>query len=98
MQKEEIIRKLYRGELEIEQAQLVMGSPYQKKQFEFTDMVESLEATLDEDSKNRLEELVNLWSELIAMSNEEYFATGFKLGAKLMVEVLGDGNSTDTES
>ena len=49
---------------------------------------ENLEATLDENQKDILQRFDDCWSELSEINEREIFTYAFRLGARVMLEVL----------
>lgn len=49
---------------------------------------ENLEATLDEKQKDILQRFDDCWSELSEINEREMFTYAFRLGARIMLEVL----------
>lgn len=54
---------------------------------------ENLEATLDEKQKDILQRFDDCWSELSEINEREIFTYAFRLGARIMLEVLSGETS-----
>ncbi|MFI3228441.1 MAG: hypothetical protein R3Y09_13705, partial [Clostridia bacterium] len=52
------------------------------------DTVDQLEKLLNTEEKALLEDIMNAWGDLDSIGNEEMFTEGFKLGARLMLEIF----------
>lgn len=46
--------------------------------------------TLSPEARERLEAINDLKSDLSVMANEDYFLYGFRLGARMILDVIGD--------
>lgn len=57
------------------------------------DVVTELEKVLNTEEKMLLHNLLELWMDMEVASNEESFVLGFRIGAKLMDEILEKDSS-----
>lgn len=85
---EKIISDLYHGNIQPSTKQVVVGSDYHKNQQALGDAADKLEQALNAEEKILLENVMTAWSNLDCIGNEERFAEGFKMGARLMLEIF----------
>ena len=64
------------------------GSEYQKSQHKLGDLLEELEKLLNTEEKELLKNIMTAWSNLDCIGNEERFTEGFKLGARIALEIF----------
>ena len=55
---------------------------------------DSLQATLTDKQKEQLEKFVDCYNELTDINEREIFVYAFRLGARIVIEVLCPGSST----
>lgn len=95
MQKEKMLRELYRGRLMPAEKSIVPGSEFQKKQHRLVELEKEVEAMLDKKGKERLHEYLTVQNNLFYSVGEERFIDGFRMGAKLILEIFEkDGEQT----
>ena len=83
-----IIEELYHGNIAPAAKSVVSGSEYQKYQYEICDTIDELEKLLSENEKELLEKITKAWNRLNSIGGEESFTEGFKLGAKMAIEIF----------
>ena len=88
MQKEKILRELYRGRLMPAEKSIVPGSEFQKQQYRLVELEKEIEAMLDEKEKERLHEYLTVQNNLFYSIGKERFIDGFRMGAKFIVEIF----------
>ncbi len=88
MQKEKILSELYRGNLNPVAKKVVPGSEYQKCQHEAANLEEEILAVLDEQGKEKFQAFLASQGSLNYISGEERFTDGFRMGAKMMLEIF----------
>lgn len=88
MQKEKMLRELYRGRLMPAEKGIVPGSEFQKQQNRLVELEKEIEAMLDEKEKERLHEYLTVQNNLLYSVGEERFIEGFRMGAKLILEIF----------
>jgi len=95
VQKEKMLRELYRGRLMPAEKSIVPGSEFQKKQHRLVELEKEVEAMLDKKGKERLHEYLTVQNNLFYSVGEERFIDGFRMGAKLILEIFEkDGEQT----
>ncbi|WP_312061113.1 DUF6809 family protein [Anaerotignum sp.] len=88
MQKEKILSELYHGNLNPVAKSVVQGSEYQKCQHEVAALEEELLCMLEEQTKKKFQAFVTAQGKLNAISGEERFTDGFRMGAKMILEIF----------
>ena len=88
MNDEKMLSELYHGNINPSAKSVVRGSEYQKSQHKLGDLLEELEKLLNTEEKDVLENIMTAWSELDCISSEERFIEGFKLGARISLEIF----------
>ncbi len=88
MHNEKLIRELYHGNIQPNAKMIVNGSEYQKAQFMFSETIDKLEKSLNEQEKVLLEQLTDSFNTLNCIGSEENFVDGFKTGARIMLEIF----------
>ena len=85
-----ILEKLWRGEISPAERCVRRGSRYQQASTVFCKRMDALLGELPSDVRKRLEELSDLKSEINLMENEDFFIYGFRMGAGMVLDVIGD--------
>lgn len=88
MQKEKILSELYHGNLNPVAKSVVQDSEYQKAMQKISDLEEKLMKQLDDEQLNLLQEYFSEQMKLNTISGEERFIDGFRLGAKMILEIF----------
>ena len=88
MQKEKMLRELYRGRLMPAENRIVPGSEFQKHQHRLVEFEKEIEAMLDEKEKKILHEYLMVQNNLLYSIGEERFIDGFRMGAKFILEIF----------
>lgn len=88
MQKEKILSELYHGNINPVAKSVVQGSAYQKAMHQLNDLEEKLMAQLDAEQRKLLQDFVSTQGELNYISGEERFTDGFRMGAKIILEIF----------
>lgn len=89
-----ILEDLYYGKLNPSQVFFEEGSDYGEKLDRLLDEYGIFEKGLDEKEIKKVKELGAIQNELSCMSQKESFERGFRLGARLVWEIL-EGKSKD---
>ena len=88
MQKEKILRELYHGNINPVAKSVVQGSAYQKAMHQISSLEETLMAQLDEEQQKHLQDFISAQGKLNLISGEERFIDGFRMGARMMLEIF----------
>lgn len=90
MQKEKLLSELYNGNLCPMAKEVVHGSEYQKSLNEIAELEEQLNKLLDAQGKEKLQDFVTAHGKLSYINAEERFTQGFRMGAKLILEIMNE--------
>lgn len=88
MQKEKILSELYHGNLNPVAKSVVQDSEYQKAMQKISDLEEKLMKQLDDEQQKLLQEFISEQMKLNTISGEERFTDGFRMGAKMILEIF----------
>lgn len=88
MQKEKILSELYHGNLNPVAKSVVQGSEYQKAMQKVSILEERLTEQLDDEQQKLLQEYISEQMKLNTISGEERFTDGFRMGAKMILEIF----------
>lgn len=88
MQKEKILSELYHGNINPVAKLVVQGSAYQKAMHQISSLEEKLMAQLDEEQQKLLQDFISAQGQLKYISGEERFTDGFRMGARMMLEIF----------
>lgn len=82
--------KLWRGEISPMERTIRRGSGYQSASRKACDEIDAFLESQPLETRKRLEAIGDLKSEINMMENEDYFFYGFRLGAGLILDIVGD--------
>lgn len=85
-----VLEKLWRGEISPMERCIRRGSQYQQASTAFCERLDQLLSELPSDTRKQLEALSDLKSDISLMENEDFFIYGFRLGAGMVLDVIGD--------
>jgi hypothetical protein len=88
MQKEKILRELYRGNLTPAGKNIVFGSEFQKQQQRLVELEKEIEAMLSGQEKERFHVYLTVQNSLLYSIGEEQFIDGFRMGARFILEIF----------
>ena len=88
MQKEKILRALYRGNLIPAEKSVVPGSEFHKHQHQLVELEKEIETILGEQEKERFYAYLTEQNNLLYSIGEERFIDGFRMGAKFILEIV----------
>ena len=83
-----IIRQIYEGELLPAESRYPDDPEYLRMRRELESKLNRLNAILDEDGRQLLEDVLNLRMGMDGMGNADMFEAGFKIGARVIIELL----------
>ena len=89
----EFIEKLWSEGLFPSEMKMDANPQYTKKLNEVDETAEKLFTMLSEDEKEIFEKYMDGQAELFCMDNAEIFASGFRIGARMMLEVMNEKGS-----
>ena len=84
-----VLRELWRGEISPTDRRVRQGSEYQQRAAEVRKQMMEFAAILSPEDKKRMEAINDLKHGLSMMEEEDVFIYGFRLGARMMLDVLG---------
>ncbi|WP_409967256.1 hypothetical protein RFF05_11645 [Bengtsoniella intestinalis] len=90
---EKIIQALYHGNLDPANKSVVRGSDYAKQLSILDSTVDTLRETISPEEKELLDKVLSTWMTMESIWGETRFVEGYKLGARLMLEVFMKGDS-----
>ena len=85
-----VLRELWRGEISPTDRRVRQGSEYQQRAAEVRKQMADLAALLSPEVKERMEDINDQKYNLSMMAEEDVFIYGFRLGARMMLDVIGD--------
>ncbi len=86
----DVLRELWRGEISPTDRRVRQGSEYQQTAKEVREKMGEFLEMLTPEAREQLEAINDLKSDLSVMANEDYFIYGFRLGARMILDVIGD--------
>ena len=86
-----ILEELYVGSIRPGERTFKQHSQYGLAIKELTESEEKLDATLSKEQKALLDEYRNAQQDLMVITDCETFIRGFQIGAKIMLDVLTEG-------
>ena len=85
-----VLKELWRGEISPTDRRVRQGSEYQQTAKEVREKMGEFLEMLTPEAREQLEAINDLKSDLCVMANEDYFIYGFRLGARMILDVIGD--------
>ena len=85
-----VLKELWWGNISTTDRRVRQGSEYQQTAKEVREKMGELLETLSPAARERLEAINDLKSDLSVMANEDYFLYGFRLGARMILDIIGD--------
>ena len=91
----QILEDLYVGDVRPGERSFKRNSQYGRALEESSDAADRLIAVLPEEQKKLFEEYMDAQREVMVLTDAETFIYGFRLGAKIMMDVLMDGEMNE---
>ena len=85
-----VLRELWRGEVSPTDRRVRQGSEYQQRAAEVRKQMMELTAMLSPEVKERMDTINDLKHDLSMMAEEDVFIYGFRLGARMILDVMGN--------
>ena len=85
-----VLRELWRGEISPTDRLVRQGSEYQQRAAEVRKQMIEFAAILSPEDKERMEAINDQKHDLSMIEEEDMFIYGFRLGARMMLDVIGD--------
>ena len=93
-----VLKELYWGEISPTERSVRPGSDYKKASAQLCRQLDSFLGNLTPAEKQQWETIDVLRNNLATMAEEDMFIYGFRLGARMMMEVVGDYTGQFTEA
>ena len=84
------LRELWKGEISPTDRRVRQGSEYQQRAAEVRKQISEFAASLSPEDKERMEAINDQKHDLSMMAEEDVFIYGFRLGARMMLDIMGD--------
>lgn len=88
MQKRKMLSDLYNGKLNPIAQEIVHESDYQKAMEQVSEFEDKMRAVLNKEQTALLEEFISAQLTLSSIGSEERFTYGFRLGARMILEIF----------
>ena len=85
-----VLQELWRGNITPSERFVQAGSEYKKIAGKLSDEMDRLMEMISPEAKVQKEIVDNLQTDLTMLSNEDIFIYAFRMGARLMLDVLGE--------
>ena len=85
-----VLQELWRGDVCPTDRRVRQGSEYQKRAAEARKQIAEFAATLSPEVKERMEDISDQKHSMAMLAEEDAFIYGFRLGARMMLDVIGD--------
>ena len=85
-----VLRELWRGEISPTARRVRQGSEYQQRAAEVRKQIVEFAAMLSPEAKERMEDINDQKHSMAMLAEEDVFIYGFQLGARMMLDVMGD--------
>ena len=85
-----VLQELWRGNITPSERFVRSGSEYKKIAGKLSDEMDRLMEMISPEVRKQLENIGNLRADMTVLANEDYFIYGFRLGARLILDIVGD--------
>ena len=85
-----VLQELWRGNITPSERFVRSGSEYKKIAGKLSDEMDRLMEAISPEARKQLENIGNLRADMAVLSNEDIFIYAFRMGARLMLDVLGE--------
>ena len=85
-----VLEELWRGNITPAERFVRSGSEYRKIARKLSDEMDRLMEAISPEVRKQLENIGNLRADMTVLANEDYFIYGFRLGARLILDIVGD--------
>ena len=85
-----VLQELWRGNITPSERFVRSGSEYKKIAGKLSDEMDRLMEAIPPEARKQLENIGNLRADMTVLANEDYFIYGFQLGARLILDIVGD--------
>ena len=84
-----VLRDLWRGEISPTDRRVRQGSEYQQRAAEARKQIAEFAAMLSPEAKEKMEDINDQKHSMAMLAEEDVFIYGFRLGARMLRDVLG---------
>lgn len=85
-----VLQELWRGNISPAERFVRSGSEYKETARKLSDEMDRLMEVISPEVRRQIETIDNLRADMNVLANEDYFLYGFRLGARLILDVVGD--------
>ena len=85
-----VLQELWRGNITPSERFVRAGSEYKEIAGKLSDEMDRLMEAISPEARKQLENIGNLRADMAVLSNEDIFIYAFRMGARLMLDVLGE--------
>ena len=85
-----VLQELWRGNITPSERFVRSGSEYKKIAGKLSDEMDRLMEAIPPEARKQLENIGNLRADMTMLSNEDIFIYAFRLGARLILDIVGD--------
>ena len=85
-----VLQELWRGNITPSERFVRSGSEYKKIAGKLSDEMDRLMEAISPEARKQLENIGNLRADMTVLANEDVFIYAFRMGARLMLDVLGE--------
>lgn len=85
-----VLQELWRGNITPSERFVRSGSEYKKIAGKLSDEMDRLMEAISPEARKQLENIGNLRADMTVLANEDIFIYAFRMGARLMLDVLGE--------
>ena len=85
-----VLQELWRGNITPSERFVRSGSEYKKIAGKLSDEMDRLMEAISPEARKQLVNIGNLRADMTVLANEDYFIYGFRLGARLILDIVGD--------
>ena len=85
-----LLEQLWRGNIAPSERYIRSNSEYKKVSQAFCDAAEKMEKELNPEGKKYWREVADLQSDMNMLAEEDIFIYGFRMGARMILDIIGD--------
>jgi len=85
-----VLKDLWRGNISPTERSVRPGSDYKKVSHEICEKIDRFLETLSPEEKKQWEAISDLRNDMTLMGEEDAFIYGFRLGARMMMDIVGE--------
>ena len=85
-----VLQELWQGNISPAERFIRSGSEYKETARKLSDEMDKLMEAISPEVRKQVETIDNLRADMTVLANEDCFLYGFRLGARLILDVVGD--------